>query len=447
MYKKRFNLFILIVFLSIILYVVYKYCFGLLYLRKASSGPYKVKIVDVNADGVKDLVFCFGNAPAIATLFGDGVGGFSYSPIISEFNAEKNGKYLDVVYGVHNFDININSNGLPDLVIGMGGVSSGLSSNNLDKLSDLELKKFYSGRVVLARYSGNGKFEKFLDLPLESHVKDAKFISLRRNGILDFVAVTRGSGAKGDASTGSLVVYANKNSKSVEAQYEPIAFDIGINSYGVAVADMNNNGFYDIIAVAMGGYVQMLTNKLVYNLPYARMHRYYLVPPNINYNNTNDIKIADMDGNGLKDVVAVSTIGKVMILFQKKSNGDKIEFERDALVMDVGETSAYLALADLTNNGFPDIVVTHFRLNKIGIIFNYGNRKFSKMQFLDVGLGPYGVDVGDLTGNGILDIVTANYFSQTYSILFGKGNGKFYPAKTFPLKLSLENGKWISKKR
>ena len=98
----------------------------------------------------------------------------------------------------------------------------------------------------------------------------------------------------------------------------------------------------------------------------------------------------------------------------------------------------FLALADLTGDGLPDIVVTNGNnapetFNTISVLLNNGNGTFQNQVTYAVGATPQPVQVADLNGDGIPDLIVGNWGSTSDSVgvLLGNGNGTFQNQITF----------------
>jgi hypothetical protein len=101
---------------------------------------------------------------------------------------------------------------------------------------------------------------------------------------------------------------------------------------------------------------------------------------------------------------------------------------------DVGsQTPAALAVADLNNDGAPDIITANgqFANNSVSVLMNNGNGTFGTLHVYTAGQNPVGVAVGDFNGDGYPDVVVAGSGTPvgsgpplgTATLMIGNGDG------------------------
>ncbi|CAF1654098.1 unnamed protein product, partial [Adineta ricciae] len=95
----------------------------------------------------------------------------------------------------------------------------------------------------------------------------------------------------------------------------------------------------------------------------------------------------------------------------------------------------FLLTFDFNNDTLMDIVVVNSGTNNIGIFFGRANGTFTEQTTFSTGVGsqPSSIAVADLNNDGYLDIVVSNYGSHTIGILFGNANGTFRDQITYPV--------------
>jgi len=84
-----------------------------------------------------------------------------------------------------------------------------------------------------------------------------------------------------------------------------------------------------------------------------------------------------------------------------------------------------LAVADVTGDGIPDVIVADGGTSTINVLRGLGNGFFQAFTTITTGQSPRAIAVGDFNRDGKLDLAVANFGSDTVSVLLGNGNGTF----------------------
>jgi hypothetical protein len=148
------------------------------------------------------------------------------------------------------------------------------------------------------------------------------------------------------------------------------------------------------------------------------------------------LALADLDGNGETDLIAVATrswgfSGNVNVALSDSSGFFQTHQSYGILSANSFYGQAQGTVGDLNGDGKPDIIVTDSPLNAVAVFLNNGNGNFfGTAQIFAVGGTPAAVAVGDVSGDGKLDIVTANA-NGTVTVLPGLGNGSFGTAQNY----------------
>lgn len=146
-----------------------------------------------------------------------------------------------------------------------------------------------------------------------------------------------------------------------------------------------------------------------------------------------DATLADMDGDGQRDVVVANagTSDVSVLLNRSKPFGVIPVFEPQLRFGLFGDTPSAIASADLDNDGDTDIVVSNRASNDVSVLLNDGSGFLIAKERFGVGNGPADVVLADIDRDTHLDIITANQGSGDITILFGSGDARFDASETF----------------
>lgn len=150
-----------------------------------------------------------------------------------------------------------------------------------------------------------------------------------------------------------------------------------------------------------------------------------------------EIAVADVNKDGLEDVVVVSALGHVSVALGSFTDGLQNSDLTSSSPFTEGpgnccERTRVVRLADVNNDGNLDIVVTQW--TKLAVKLGNGDGTFgSSILSSSTGFDARGMDVGDLDGDGKLDLV-ANHAPGSWWLAFhkGNGNGSFQPGIVIP---------------
>lgn len=287
-----------------------------------------IAIADVNNDGLAELIVS-GNLTSGASPLGR-IYVYKQDPVTHALGAPQ--QYTistDYVNGLAVADIN--DDGLPDVV------TSGTGTGSNGVVSFL----FQAGSGAL------GPEVTYASVPVmaggELHVAD-----MNNDGLNDVVLQ---SGWKQlavikQASPGTFGT--TPDYYAVQTSYWPnfISFALGdLNGDGradIAVADPGNSGYLNIFLQTADGQLTGPTLKTV------------------SFNVQDEVHIADMDGDGLNDIILLSYGNTVQVLYQAASHAFASIFTFYLPTASEGGTNVHQAMSigDVTGDGMPDIVAS-----------------------------------------------------------------------------------------
>ena len=393
------------------------------------GGPYKVALADFTGNKHTDILLGYRNLGIVAVYQGDGAGKFS-KPILNVF-ADEYRKLIPNdeswsaphIHNVHYADLNGDQR--LDLVAGIAGLST-----------------LQQGRVVIAQNLGKGQFKEVAKFRTPSQAKGVCLVDMDKDGRLDLLYTARGSGYKNDLKIGQLYIRRGLSGwKFGEAIISPA----GRSAYYVETADLNNDGFPDVLIpnehdTCVTYYLNPGDQLFKAGKPLPTRKITATRIPQKKSHAINDVRAADFNGDGNQDVLTANLGTSTLSLFLGKGDGT---FKKDQLI-DAGKNGAFLSVADFDSDGDQDFAITHWTEDFASIFLNQGGATFNRRTDYKTGQGNYGIAVGRLNADKHLDIVTANYRARSMSVLMGKGDGTFKQAINTVNGLRLHKGKWIA---
>jgi hypothetical protein len=358
--------------------------------------PYALTVADVTGDGRPDLLVANRSSKTISVL--RNLGGGSFAP-------------------------------QQTFAVGAGSQSVAVADVNHDGVLDLVVANARANTVGVLLGKGDGTFG-----------RQQTFASVSSPNVVAVADVT------GDGIPDLLVVNYNQDSVSVlrgngdgTVQARPI---VGASSYPKAIvtADVNGDGKPDlVVADSLSGTVGVLLGNgdgsfqrqqtlAVSHLPYA-------------------VAVADVNGDGKADLVVADSGNSFSSPFLDPAaepgrsvgvllgNGDGTFQEERTFA--AGARPFAVAVADVTGDGIPDLVVANKGYykhagNTVSVLPGKGDGTFGPQQAFTVGFYPVSVTVADVNGDGVPDIVTANNGDGTVSVLLGQGHGSFQEQPPLP---------------
>lgn len=290
---------------------------------------------------------------------------------------------------------------------------------------------------------------------LESLGGGVGWIDFDRDGRLDLVA-PRGGGFDDSGGFVGLPTALYRRVAAEPPAFEDVAIKAGIGgeriyTHGVAVGDIDNDGFPDLVVTGYG------PPELWHNLGDGTYEAFCNWPGSTDPRWSSSAGFADVDGDGFLDLYLARYVdwsfdkhpfcgptattrdicpprefsGLPDSLYRNLGDGGFEEVSSQAGLRSDGKGLGVL-LADVDDDGDVDIYVANDTVDNF-LYVNRGDGTFDERGLAagvaidDVGLpnGSMGVDLCDFNRDGRPDIWVANYERESFGLYRGEGRGQF----------------------
>ncbi len=204
---------------------------------------------------------------------------------------------------------------------------------------------------------------------------------------------------------------------------------IGEHNHGIILIDLNHDGHLDLVTSTAAIQTPQVEINVVHTFlgdGTGRFPRHDAWPVQRDRLGPLDVQVADLSNDGNLDLVVTGAgIGHVAVLVGDGTG----RFERPRFFSNILTRTRSAAIADFNQDGNLDVVTTNRYGNSVSLFLGdgAGSLEFSKRFY--TGLGPRSVAAADLNGDGQLDLAVTCREPDLVSVLLGDGPGEFARAQ------------------
>jgi len=427
------------------------------------EGPQSVAVADVNGDGVPDIVTANAGSNDVTVLLGNGDGSFApaagspfavgplpWSVAVADVNGDGRSDIVTANVGSNDVTVLLGEAGggfAPaagsPFAVGNNPESVAVADVNNDGRPDIVTANYTSSNVTVLLGEAGGGFAPAAGSPFAvgTNPQSVAVADVNDDGRPDIV--TPSAVLTGDVLGSVTVLLGQAGGGFAPAAGSP--FTLAATAYSVAVADVNGDGWPDIVT-ANGSNGPAFADKANNNITVllGSSDGSFAPPAGSPFAVgafAGSVAVADVNGDGRPDIMTADNFSNdVTVLL---GNGDGSFVPTAGSPFAVGEDPLSMAVADVNGDGRPDIVTANQFSQDVTVLLGQAGGGFapaagSPFALLGAGaINPSFVAVADFNGDGRPDILTANVGSSNVTVLLGNGGGSFAPAAWSPFALGV----------
>jgi hypothetical protein len=371
-----------------------------------THGARDVVIADINKDGFEDIAFINNSQLKDVQVFTGGPNGFSKE----RTQIVKLADPTSIRTG------DVNGDGYADLVITSSAKSEGLASLVSGQQSrGVRLRYFYILPGGPTGVAGLG----LIKLP-SYEASDSAISDFNKDGFMDIAVANRSDGATPNVA--SFIYWGSTSGFAAEKRTELPT----LGATGVMAADLNNDGYVDLIFANSSDGSTLDVSSCIYwggSQSFAPQVR-----TDLQSFGASSVNVADLDRDGKMDIVLVNSGsghsgGNVNSMIYW---GNPNHHYSTASMTSLPSQGAYgTTVADLNDDGFPDLLICNSYTN-VSYLYLGSEKGFAPERKLDLPVrSAFASHAADLNKDGYLDLVFSCMYEGTNVgvILWGSANG------------------------
>lgn len=283
-----------------------------------------------------------------------------------------------------------------------GGAATDL---NFDGWVDIAVVNEVSADMRVFMSNGDGTFGSYTTYANRPGSSPTVAADFNRDGLTDI--------ASSNYDDNSMSIFLGNGDGTFQSS---VWYRAGSVPSGIAALDLNGDGALEIvIANAGSNNLSLFWNNSdgtfqphvqFFNVPGARLY---------------GLAAADMNNDGLMDLIVGAQQSRRVYVLTNDGAGDFfLTADQNA-----GGGPWVLRAADVNGDGYADVEIANNGQGNMGILFGDGLGSLSDPTTYSAGSSPVSVSLGDLNGDGSLDVVISNFSSRDYAIFLNDGAGQF----------------------
>jgi len=143
------------------------------------------------------------------------------------------------------------------------------------------------------------------------------------------------------------------------------------------------------------------------------------------------LSVGDFDGDGIADLAVVNARSNDLWVLLGRGDGT---FEKRSILDAVRPVA--LVVVDLNGDGYEDLAVTSLGQfsgypGTLSVFLGRGDGTFRETRELATSAEPYSIAAADFNDDGFPDLVISHWFAANVAVMLGNGDGSFQVARYF----------------
>jgi hypothetical protein len=296
---------------------------------------------------------------------------------------------------------------------------------NGDGIPDIAVVNEYSTTLTILLGNGDGTFTTGAALIVPGNPKQIVAGDFNRDGKVDLAVASEIFSGTQEAPGTISVFLGNGDGTFTATATSP---QMGRAPESLLMADFNGDGKLDLLGISFyDNATVLLGNGDGTFTPVANSG----VSPSQPYSGT----VGDFNGDGIPDLAEANNLGSPLSIFLGNGDGTFTETTSPYIGPSpyIGLWSTFVTTGDFNGDGKLDLAATN-NGGSVTILLGNGDGTFTLAANnpITVGSNPLSIAVADLNQDGIPDLAVANYYGSTVSVLLGNGDGTFTVAANGP---------------